>query len=265
MEADKIVVKGKHKKSKHANNNRKHGQGNPKIGKVVRMDKMQTFLTCVMGHLNMFFGTGSHEELIGRYRNLSTSDPTKYQLTRSFIHNTSRDFFGTWIPTMKFHTTPTNGGIVGVTGVLTSVVALRAAYLAYFNSFAGVFDEYRFKGPVSVHYRPTYVSATGSGNQVYGVGALDFVDGTVMASIAGALMYDTAKIFPLTLPPTGGLLTTWESHLLGNPDNLWLDTSVQTTDVVWFKTYNYTGVTGSVSYGVAEWVAEIEFRQLYGI
>jgi len=242
---------------------KKHGHKREKLVKNVKMDKMMSFLNVMMSHFSMVFGSGTHEELISRYRASSTTEPSKYSLTKSFVHNTSRDFFGTNIQKMKFHSTSTS--IAGVTGVLTSVMRLRAGDLAYFNAFSGIFDEYRFAGPIAVHYRPTNVSSTGASGQIYGVGVVDLVDSTVLASIAGALMYDTAKIFPLTVSYAGGYISSWDTHLLGNPDDIWLDTSSQATDVAWFKTYNYIGITGSVTYGVAEWVVEISFRQIYGI
>lgn len=231
--------------------------------KAPKLEKHMTFLNLMMNQLSMAFGTGTHEELVGRYRASATLEPTKFSLIKSFIHNTSRDFFGTEIQTMKFHSVSTN--ITGSSGSLTVVMRLRAADLAYFNSFSGIFDEYRFAGPITVHYRPTNVSATGVNGQIYGIGVIDFVDSTVLASVAGSLMYDTAKIFPLSVPYTGGLMTSWETKLLGNPDDLWIDTGSQATDVAWFKTYAYSGVSGSVAYGLSEWIAEVSFRQLYGI
>lgn len=258
------VNKGKDnnsKKNKKGHEKKKKG-GHQKI-KMVKMDKMMTFLSVMMNHLSLVFGSGTHEELIGRYKASSISEPTKFSLTKSFVHNTSRDFFGTNIQKMKFHSLTT--AIGGGAGILTSVMRLRASDLAYFNAFSGIFDEYRFGGPIAAHYYPQNVSATGVGGQIYGVGVLDLVDSTVLASIAGALMYDTAKIFALTVPYSGEFKTSWNTHLLGNPDNIWLDTSSQATDVAWFKTYNYLGVTGTVAYGSAAWVVEIDFRQLYGI
>jgi len=221
------------------------------------------FHMMVMNYLCGVVGSGSPEEIMGRFKDLKVSDPSKFNTTRSLFRNMSRDVFGTWMPTIKFHSSP--AAISSVTGVMATVVQLRASSLAYFNSFSGLFDEYRMKGPIEAVYRPTYVPNVNGPNHGFGVGAVDFVDSTAMASTAGALMYDTAEIFPTTLPNSGTNITTWHTKLLGQPDLLWIDTGVQSTDFCWFKVYNWANNGGSVTWGYHEWIAEVEFRQLYGI
>jgi len=209
-------------------------------------------------------GTGSIEEMIGRFTALKTTDSPKYSMTRSLFRNMSRDVFGTWMPSIKFRSAA-GTAIASVTGILTTVVRLRPADLCYFNAFSGIFDEFRFKGQISGTFRPSYDPGSSGNTWSFAVGVIDLVDSTVLASTSGALMYDTAQIFALGVARAGPVHTEWHTRLLGQPDLIWLDTSVQSTDVAWFKTYNYANIAGSLTYGYYEWHAEIEFRQLYGV
>lgn len=253
------VHKGKKDKKKHKK------KKNENLQKGVVSQKLMTFHLACLNMLSNVVGNGTPEEVFSRFQGLRSGDTKKFETMRSMFRNMSKDIFGTWMPKIKFHSTSTN--IACVTGVLTSVMRLRAGDLAYFTSLAGVFDEYRFAGPVEVNYRPTYEVATTGNIWPYGIGVIDLVDSTVLASIGGSLFYDTAKIFLLAMPRAseGAPVVTWKTRLLGQPDLAWLDTAATTTDVAWFKTYNYLNVSGSVTFGATEWVVEIEFRQLYGI
>jgi len=254
-----VAHKGKGKKQKHRK------QHKEMLQKGVVLQKLMTFHLACLNMLTSVVGSGSPEEVLSRFQSMKSGDSQKFGTMRTMFRNMSKDIFGTWMPKLKFHTTTTS--IAGVTGVLTSVMRLRASDLAYFNSLSGIFDEYRFSGPVKVNYRATYEIASTGNIWPYAIGVIDFVDSTVLASIAGALFFDTEQIFLLAMPRAseGSPIVTWKTKLIGQPDLVWLDTGVQSVDVAWFKTYNYLNVTGSLTYGAAEWVAEVEFRQLYGI
>jgi hypothetical protein len=230
--------------------------------KQISQKPMTVFHGVVMNYLSSMFGPDSSEALIGKFRALKEIEPSKFNSTRSLFRNMSKDVFGTWMPKIKFYTTP--NAVTPTAGILTTVNRLRAADLAYFNSFSGIFDEYRFSGPVRAFFRSTYAPTAAASSIAYGTGAVDLVDGTAMASVAGALMYDTAKIFPLNNPYRHPE-EVWDTRLLGQPDLIWEDTSVQNVDVAWWKVYNFANLTGAVTYGYVNWEAEIEFRQLYGI
>ena len=239
------VSKGKglitHNKKK---DKKKHGkQHKDFLQKGVVLQKLMTFHLACLNMLTSVVGSGSPEEVFSRFQTLKSGDVQKFGTLRNMFRNMSKDIFGTWMPKIKFHTTST--AIAGVTGVLTTVVRLRAADLAYFSSLAGIFDEFRYAGPVKVNYRPTYEIASTGTIWPYAIGVIDFVDATVLASIGGALFYDTEQIFLLAMPRAshGDPITTWHTRLLGQPDLVWMDTGVTTTDVAWFKTYNYLNVT----------------------
>jgi hypothetical protein len=237
-----------------------------KIARIRRhpIHHLMEFHSLVMTMLTGMVGTGSVEEVTNRFLMMKTSEPLKYSTTRTMFRNMSRDAFGTWAPSIKFRSAA-GATIVSVTGIITSVVRLRPADLCYFNAFSGIFDEFRFKGQIKGVFRPAYEPGTSGLTWPFAVGVIDLVDSTVLASTAGALMYDTAQIFALGVAKAGPVHSEWQTRLIGQPDLVWLDTSSQSTDVAYFKTYNYANVSGSLTYGYFEWHAEIEFRQLYGV
>jgi len=231
----------------------------------VQHQRLMTFHLACLNMLTSVVGNGSPEEVFHRFSSMKTGDVDKFTSFRSLFRNMSKDIFGTWMPKIKFHSTSTS--IAGVTGVLNTVVRLRAADLAYFSSLAGIFDEFQFAGPIELLFRPTFEIATTGNIWPYAIGVIDLVDSTALASIGGALFYDTSKIFLLAMPRASGgdPIVRWDTRLLGQPDLAWMDTGVTTTDVAWFKTYNYLNVSGSNTYGAVEWICQIQFRQLYGI
>lgn len=256
--------KQKHKGSKKHKKSKRREQ-HVALLTGVQHHKLMTFHLACLNMLTPVVGSGSPEEVFSRFQAMKTGDEKKFGNLRTLFRNMSKDIFGTWMPKIKFHSTST--AIAGVTGVLNTVVRLRAADLAYFSSLAGIFDEFQFAGPVEALYRPAYEVATTGNIWPYAIGVIDLVDATALASIGGSLFYDTAKIFLLAMPRAsdGAPIVHWETRLIGQPDLLWMDTGTTSTDVAWFKTYNYYNVSGSLTYGVVEWICMIQFRQLYGI
>lgn len=256
---EKNKRKKENRKSSKATNQQMQGQ----VPKEPAFKRLLAFHSMVVNYLGPMVGGNSPDEIMSRFQILKVQQPKKFDDTRALFRNMSKTMFGTWVPKIKFHGAAQI--VASAAGVITASNRLRAADLDYFASFSGIFDEYRFAGPIEAIYRPGYTQNVGGQYQAWGVGVIDFVDGTALASTAGALMFDTAQIFPLTVPNSGPVDSRWKSKLMGIPDLTWYDTSVGTTDVAWFKVYAYFNTGGTVNWGYQEWVVEIEFRQLYGV
>ncbi len=234
-------------------------------------NRVATFHMMVMSHMaNLVGGEGQPGEVAGRFRALKDANPSAYNTARGLFRNMSQELFGTWMPRIMFHGAVVTNVVSTAGGLIVVTQRLRANELAYFSSFAGIFDEFRFFGPIAAYYRPENVPSSGGLNVAYAVGVIDLDNGNALSSLGGALMYDTAKIFCLhathVVKPTEQSHTcAWETKLLGIPDLTWGDTSGGSTDVAWWKAYAYSNVPISTTFGVVAWRAGIEFRQLYGI
>jgi len=279
MDQSKSTNKNNNSSSKKNNYNSGNSNGKTKIvskkkfepkkdGSIPRelpKNKILVFLQMFHSHLATIVGSDEPDIMVSKFKSLKDSSPQKYSASRSLFTNMSKDIFGTWMPRVKFN--GTTFSVTSVTGILATVVRLRPSELSYFTSFAGIFDEFRFEGPIVATYRPSYeIASTGDGAWSWAVGVIDFVDSSALASTAGALMFDTAKIF--LLPMSRGSNrdeTNWHTKLIGQPDLIWRDTGDTTTDVAWWKSYNYVSISGSHTYGVVAWTTTIEFRQTYGI
>lgn len=229
----------------------------------IRQNKLFVLHTVVLNMLVPAVGDGSPEEVISRFKAMKTGDLGRYTALKSLFHNASKDIFGTWMPKIKFHSTPI--ALSSSTGVLNTVLGLRSGDLAYFPAMGGIFDEFKFAGPIEMVYRPTFEITTTGNTWPYAIGLVDFVDSNALVSISGSLFYDTAKVFLLAMPKSGEIITRWSERLLGNPDDVWMDTGLYTTYIAYFKTYNYLNVSGTVTYGYMDWEAQLEFRQAFGI
>ncbi len=209
---------------------------------------------------------------------LKETDPALHSFYRSMFGEMIRNFYGTKMPKLWLHSysgTTTGPGIdvTSTTGVMSMVVNLSAATLAGFGAWATLFDEYRPTGPFVIKYKPRIVPATGyptsstssNNGMAYGLGLLDYVDNsTAISNIALAVMADTHKVFPLT----GYVdhITEWHGHVLGIPDESWLNvTSLGTVWASWkaMQAQNVYGV-GTIYWGYVSYAIEIEFRQLTG-
>jgi hypothetical protein len=207
---------------------------------------------------------------------MKETHPVMYKMYRSVMGQMIRKIYGTMMPKIMMFTyqnSSVNFGypVSSTTGAITTVFAVSGSQLSGFGLLAAIFDEYRPVGPFKYTYFPRITQSTGYPNSVtpaangnaYGIAFIDYIDmTTVIASIPSALFADTHKIFSLT--GYHAEKTTWDGHVLGQPDEQWLNVSALSNSWCAWKCMQAENVygTGTVNWGSVNCRIEIEFRQM---
>jgi len=213
--------------------------------------------------LMKYNGDEKKNRLLEMYRlEKAQSNSIHVKFTRTMV----KDVFGTWEPTLKLRSYKDSSTgmfpITATTGVLAGVVTINTTQIAKFSTLATVFDEYRAPGPFVFYYMPTYnFGGSGSpGGQAFAIGALDYSDNSLPNAIDSMLLYDTTRRFYLFAFNNPDFKEKWNGHIQ-EPPNTWQDTGVA-TNWAYFKYYNDTNLSGTITYGFCHYRIHIQFRQL---
>jgi hypothetical protein len=146
---------------------------------------------------------------------------------------------------------------------LIQVVSMDVTGIAGWASFALLFDEYRVRS-AKLHVQQAYSLYGAAATTLYAmpvICAIDYDDGTAIASLANAIQYDTSKIIYLGCS-TPKLHTSKSALPEGQPDLAWVTTSAPTVPF-WFKFWSISQlIPNNAAIGYCYISCEIEFRQL---
>lgn len=224
--------------------------------KISKGSRMGIFIEAIRNHLSClgpFRGTKASLE------SLKKNQPVLYQSTRKFLRAMSKDILGTWEPVHKFRLGSVQT-VTGSTAIITTVLGISFQGCALADEFELIFDEVQPVGPFQVTFH-SYITST---THEHAIGVIDYDNNGVLASIEGALAYDTAKIFVLNPYFVGEeSVPKWEGHVQGYPDKNWISIA-STSNVAYWKAYSYANTTGSTTYGTLNYTCLFRLRQMVG-
>jgi hypothetical protein len=257
-----IVKNRKNKQNKSIKNNGGNNSSNKHHFKLVQAVKLSKsnrilmFITAAKNHLSSFTTV---KALKPAMESLKRTNPEIFTMVRKFFRTMTNEILGTWEPEHWFRL-GTVSTVVGSTGIITTVLGINFQGCSLADEFEAIFDEVQVVGPFHVEFR-SYVTST---THEYAIGVIDYDNNTVLASIEGALAYDTAKIFVLNPYYVGDeSIVHWTGHIQGGPDDNWISIA-SVSSVAYWKAYSYANVSGSTIYGTLSYRLLCRLRQMVG-